>query len=288
MIMIRLRHILHPVRSAKSLYHRASTAMYRRLAEHQFRNIRRGQRDRCWCGGELLPFKWHPGYGVCANCGCYVNRRPPIDLKGLYSSRLYWHIMQKYYGYPPIESRAELYKRDGRLDYWLHLVQRYGPPQGTVIEVGCAPGILLAELQAKGYQCIGVEPDEKTANWVRQNMKINVRAGLFPGIELPNCDLFLAFDVIEHSPYPDKFMREVGRLLNPGGIAIIQTPVERYGYNPPFGEKFKSAFKEFEHLFLFTNKAMEMLAERSGLEIVTLNERLWLHHEICVFRKPRS
>lgn len=285
--MLRLRHILHPIRSAKSLYRRASAHAHRRLAERQFRNIRRGQRDHCWCGGDLLPFKWHPSYGVCAKCGCYVNRYPPINLQELYSSHLYWHIMQKYYGYPPIESRAELYKRDGRLAYWLQLIRRYGALQGRVIEVGCAPGILLAELQAQGYKCIGVEPDEKTADWVQQNSKVNVRAGLFPGIDLPNCDLFLAFDVIEHSPYPDRFMREVARLLNPGGIAIIQTPVERYGYDPPFGEKFKSAFKEFEHLFLFTNKAMGMLAERSGLEVVILNDRLWLHHEICVFRKLR-
>jgi hypothetical protein len=83
-------------------------------------------------------------------------------------------------------------------------------------------------------------------------------------------------------------MQEVARLLNPSGIAIIQTPIERYGYNPPFGEAFTSAFKEFEHLFLFTKKAMEMLAERSGLEIIPADERLWLHHEICIFRKPRS
>jgi 2-polyprenyl-3-methyl-5-hydroxy-6-metoxy-1,4-benzoquinol methylase len=208
-----------------------------------------------------------------------------MDLQQLYSSRLYWHIVQNCHGYPPIEQRADLYKRDGRLDYWLELIQRYGPPQGTVIEVGCAPGILLAELQAKGYKCIGVEPDEETANWIRQNMRVNVRAGLFPGVELPNCELFLAFDVIEHSPNPDQFMQEVARLLNPGGIAIIQTPIERYGYDPPFGEAFRSAFKEYEHLFLFANKAIEMLAERSGLEIIAADERLWLHHEVCVFRR---
>lgn len=286
--MIRSRHILHPVRSARSFYRKAQRYAYKCLAERQFRNIRRGQRDRCWCGGNLLPFKWHSSYGVCANCACYVNRRPPINLQELYSSRLYWHIMQKYYGYPAIESRGELYKRDGRLDYWLQLVRRYGPSQGRVIEIGCPPGILLLELQALGYDCIGVEPDAKTVDWIQQNMKVNVRAGFFPGVELPNCELFLAFDVIEHSPNPDQFMREVARLLNPGGIAIIQTPVNRYSYDPPFVEKFKSAFKEFEHLFLFTNKSMEMLAELSDLEVVTLDVRLWLHHEICVFRKPQS
>jgi len=52
-------------------------------------------------------------------------------------------------------------------------------------------------------------------------------------------------------------------------------------------ERFESTFKGFEHLFLFTNKAMEMLAEYSSLEVISLDERLWLHHKICIFRKPR-
>jgi len=266
--------------------------MIRRLLERYFAErqicskIRRGHVTHCWCGGELLPFKWHPSYGVCAECGCYVNRHPPLNLKELYSFDFYWHIVQKFHGNLPIEQRAKAYKADGRVDYWLKLIQYYGPPHGTVIEVGCAPGILLSELQAKGYECIGVEPDRKTAEWIQQNMKVKVRSGFFPDIDLPNCDLFLAFDVLEHSPNPDRFMQKIAQLLNPGGIAIIQTPIERYGYEPPFGEAFKSAFKEFEHLFLFTNKAMEMLADLSGLEIIEANERLCCHHEICIFRKP--
>lgn len=285
--MIQLNHLLHPVRSAKSACRLITAMANRRALERQLRAIPRGQREQCWCKGDLLPFRWHPGYGLCAKCGCYVNRYPPSDFQKLYSSELYWHVAQRYYGYLPIESRADLYRRDGRLAYWLRLIERYSPSRGTVSEVGCAPGILMAELQSQGYECFGVEPDEKTADWIRRHMRVNVRAGLFPGVQLPNCDLFLAFDVIEHAPFPDQFMQEVARLLNPGGVAIIQTPVERYGYEPPFGKAFESAFKDFEHLFLFSNKAIEELARLSGLEITSLDERLWLHHEICVFKKPQ-
>jgi len=261
--------------------------VYRRVANRHLRNIALGDRERCWCGGGLLPFKWHASYGVCADCGCYVNRRPPVDLKQVYSSA-YWHIVQKSLGFPAIETRGDLYRKDGRLAYWLGLVKRYAPPQGTVIEVGCAPGILLAELQAKGYQCVGAEADEDNAEWIRRNMKVDVRAGLFPGLDLPHCDLFLGFDVLEHSPNPDLFLDEVHRLLTPGGVAVLQTPIERYGYEPPFGEAFQISFSPYEHLFLFSTRAIEMLAKHSGLDIVNLDERLWIAGEICVLRKPRS
>jgi len=174
--MIRLRHILHPIASAKSLYHRVSSFVYKRLAERQFRHIRRGQRDQCWCGGELLPFKWHRSYGVCAKCGCYVNCRPPLpeDLKLLYSFDLYWHDRQRLKGHPNIEARSMYDRSDGRVGYWLGLIEQYGPSYGTVIEVGCAHGVLIAELKVRGYECIGVEPDMRTAEWVKKNIDLNV------------------------------------------------------------------------------------------------------------------
>lgn len=262
--------------------------MYRRLVERQFRNIQRGQRDRCWCGGELLPFKWHSSYGVCAECGGYVNRRPPLlrEVKRLYNFDLYWHTRQQLKGNPAIEHRPVNDRSDGRVDYWLGLIERYGPSTGRVVEVGCAHGVLIAELKARGYKCIGVEPDEQTAEWTRQNMGLDVRSGFFPEVDLPKCDLFLAFDVIEHSPEPEAFMKGAAQLLNPGGVAIIQTPIDRYDYQPPFGDRFEAAFDDIEHLFLFTDKAMRELAQRSGLQIASMTERLWLHHEVCVFRKP--
>lgn len=284
--MIRLRHILHPIRSAKSLYRKVSLSVYRRLAERQFRNIRRGQRDRCWCSGKLLPFKWHPSYGVCAECGCYVNRCPPLpeELNRLYSFDLYWHARQKLKGHPTIEGRSVNDRSDGRVDYWLGLIQHYGVSAKRVVEVGCAHGVLLSELKARGYECIGVEPDERTAEWTRQNMGLEVKAGFFPGVDLPDCDLFLAFDVIEHSPDPEAFIKDAVQLLNPGGVAIIQTPIDRYDYVPPFREMFDKVFDDLEHLFIFTGEGIHRLSETAGL-ITVAEERWYLAHEIVVLRK---
>jgi SAM-dependent methyltransferase len=283
-----VRHILHPIQFAKSLYRIVRSLIYSHLAERHFATIRRGRRDRCWCGGELLPFKWHQSFGVCAKCGSYVNRRPPLqdELKKVYTIDLYWHIQQKAKGHPPLETRAALYRSDGRLGYWLRLIERYGPAHGRVIEVGCAPGVLLAELQKLGYECIGIEVDGKVAAWIRQFMRVDVREGLFPGVQVPACNLFLAFDVLEHGLSPNEFMREVSRLLKPGGIAIVQTAIDRYEYVPPFGERF-DMFDDIEHMFLFTDKAIQELARRADLEVLNLEERLWLAGEICIFRKPK-
>jgi SAM-dependent methyltransferase len=248
--------------------------------------ITRGQRDHCWCGGDLIAFEWHPSYGVCAKCGTYVNKVPPVqkDLERLYSLNNYWHTRQRLKSFPTIENRAALYRSDGRLKQWLDLIEKYGPISGEVIEIGCAPGVLLEELSKRGYGCTGVEISNDVAAWMRRESGIDIRAGFFPGVELPSCNLFLAFDVLEHSPCPIEFLRSAAQHLLPNGVAIIQTAIDRYDYQPPFGPRF-DMFDDLEHLFLFTDKAMRALAIDAGLEIVSLNEGLWLGGEACVFRK---
>jgi 2-polyprenyl-3-methyl-5-hydroxy-6-metoxy-1,4-benzoquinol methylase len=154
-----------------------------------------------------------------------------------------------------------------------------------VVEIGCSPGVLLAELATRGYKCVGVEPDEQTAAWVREKTGVDVRAGLFPAVDLPKCDVCLALDVLEHVLEPEAFMKGVQSLLNPGGIAIIQTPIDRYHKQPPFKNRF-SVFDDIEHLFIYTDKSMQELARRAGLEVVNMNEHFRMIHEVCVLRKP--
>ena len=173
---------------------------------------------------------WHRSYGVCERCGCYVNRVPPKadEFSTIYSIDCYWGAVARMRGWPALGERGDLYRRDGRLAHWLALVEKYAPAPGTVVEIGCAPGVLLAELNARGYRCVGVEPEHRVAEWLR-SQGLDVRTGMFPdrGLALPPCDLVLAFDVLEHVPAPDAFLAETARRLRPGGIAIIQTPIDR-------------------------------------------------------------
>ena len=287
--MIRLRHFLHPVRSARSLYRRSCASFLKWTADRRYGEIPRGRRDTCWCGGRLTDLAAHPSYGVCSDCSCYVNRVPPLPeaLREVYSLDNYWRVRQKMKGYPTIERRAELYRSDGRLQYWLSLVERYGAANGTVVEVGCSPGVLLSELKRQGYDCIGVEADEAVAEWITEHISVPVRAGLFPGVDLPRCDMFLAFDVAEHAHDPLAFWSEISRLLRPGGVAILQTPVERRDYQNPFKER-QDFFDDMEHLFLYTETSVERLTASAGLRLDSLQDAMGTLGQICVCSKSPS
>jgi SAM-dependent methyltransferase len=253
------------------------------------RDVKRTSVQECWCGGELDTFQYHSSYGVCTNCGTYVNKRPPAvdDLEKIYTLDRYWRVRQKSKNIPEIDQRSKLYRESGRIDKWMDLIKHYGPPSGKAIEIGCAPGVLLEDLTQLGYDCTGVEISQDVTLWLTENTNLDIRAGFFLGVDLPHCDMFLSFDVLEHSPDPYAFMAEAYRLLKPGGIAIIQTAIERYDYTPPFGRRF-DLFDDLEHLFLFTHASSVDLFKSVGFDIINDQAGIGLGGEICILKRPTS
>jgi SAM-dependent methyltransferase len=292
--MIKIRHVLHPLNSARSLYQLGKrayksreTAYYKRVCERANSKIKRGEVSQCWCGGALRPLASSVEYAACEVCGCYVNIRPPLPegLKEFYSLKGYWRMCQKAYATVPIEERGELYRSDGRLDYWLSLVQRYAPGPCSAVEIGCAPGVLLSELAARGYDCTGVEPHGSTAEWIRRTAKIKVLEGMFPGVVLPRCSLLLSFDVAEHTPTPMAFWSGISDSLNSGGVAIIQTPIECVDYENPFKDR-PDFFDSIQHLYLYTDRSIGKLTSLANLELLSLEDALGTLGQVCVLRKP--
>jgi len=287
--MIRMRHVLHPIRTANNLKRKLKDSIYKGLVERANSKLPRNRVDKCWCGGQLRPIQSSVHYGACLECGCYVNIHPPVpeSLREFYALDGYWRLRQKAEGIPPIEERGDYYRKDGRLAYWLELVQRYSPKPCDVVEVGCAPGVLLAELSQKGYRCSGVEPRSSTAEWIRRTSHVNVIEGIFPEIQIPKCDLFVSFDVAEHTPTPVAFWLGISDVLNPGGIAIIQTPIERSDYADPFKDR-RDFLDGVQHLYLYTDKSVQKLTVLAGLELLSLDDAIGSLGQICVMRKPST
>ncbi|HZY81092.1 MAG TPA: class I SAM-dependent methyltransferase [Cyclobacteriaceae bacterium] len=100
--------------------------------------------------------------------------------------------------------------------------------QGDVLEVGCGEGrgIDLVLPRAKSYSAI-----DKIAN-VIDELKIKYPTGKFHSGNIPPLSPFasdtfnvvITFQVLEHIEDDVKFLKEIHRVLKPGGLAIITTP----------------------------------------------------------------
>jgi 2-polyprenyl-3-methyl-5-hydroxy-6-metoxy-1,4-benzoquinol methylase len=147
--------------------------------------------------------------------------------------------------------------------------------------------VLLRELGRRGYKCIGVEVDKKTARWTAEKTGLDIRCGVFPDMDLPSGDVFLCFDVLEHSLDPVKFLRRAAQILLAGRVAIIQSPIEYEKRSPLFAEMCAKTFDDSQHVFIFSRKGRHLLAAMTGFEV--LAEDSWrVGHEIAVLREVNT
>lgn len=251
-------------------------------------DISRISREKCWCGSNLSRYSRQKNYALCKSCGTFVLTHVPDPrlYKEMYSLDNYWRFRQKEIkGHPTIEERTLNDLNDGRVNFWLDIVRQYTKKPGVAIEVGCGHGVLLNQLNSEGWKTIGVEIDEGTAHWVRKETALDIRVGIFPDIQLPPCDLFLAMDVIEHIYEPLSFAVKIKELLTLGGIAIIQTPLYDGIQDPPFAHRFYDVFDDIEHLFIFNRHSIDQLFEKAGLTVLS-NQLAWQAcHEILIVSK---
>jgi len=104
------------------------------------------------------------------------------------------------------------------------------PTGKTALEVGCGGGILTEEIAAMGFITTGIDPAEESlqaaANHARETgLRISYEPGTGESIPYPDASFDVVFccDVLEHVRDLPKVIREISRVLKPGGVFIYDT-----------------------------------------------------------------
>jgi len=148
----------------------------------------------------------------------------------------------------------------------------------TIIDVGCGDGYLVYLAHAKSGTALlhGLEYDEIGLRYAKQKLgEKKIAADLIQGdiFQMPYesniFDVVLNADVIEHLDNPEDAVREMHRIMRPGGLLLLSTPQRRANEG-----KWDAL-----HVHEFSTRELKDLCEKyfKDVRITACWPRLWIN-----------
>jgi 2-polyprenyl-3-methyl-5-hydroxy-6-metoxy-1,4-benzoquinol methylase len=140
-------------------------------------------------------------------------------------------------------------------------------PGKRILDVGCGNGAFLSKMQAAGMDAYGVEFSPDGAKEA-QRRGLKVKQGTLEQQKYPSrhFDVITLNHVFEHVPDPVGTLRELKRILKPGGRIIMAVPNNRSLAYMMFG-RFWASLDTPRHLSVHTPKSMRIAAKKAGLRL---------------------
>ncbi|MCM0604708.1 MAG: class I SAM-dependent methyltransferase [Xanthomonadaceae bacterium] len=144
---------------------------------------------------------------------------------------------------------------------------------GRALELGCYHGFYsLGIKDSSRWEVEGVEISKKLGTFVNEKLKIKCHIGTLEGLRLPDnsYDFIICHDLIEHINRPDVFIKEIFRILKPGGRIQIITP-NAYQDLAPSRRLFDQGHTPhmlLNHIFYFTPDSLKTALEINGFKVV--------------------
>jgi ubiquinone/menaquinone biosynthesis C-methylase UbiE len=114
-----------------------------------------------------------------------------------------------------------------RRRFALDMLETRISPGSNVLDIGCGTGHLAGELMQRGYAACGVDLSEAMVAYAREHYDPDrFRVGDIEQIPFPDntFDAVMCLGVMEYLEKDEHALREMWRVLKPGGHAVITTP----------------------------------------------------------------
>lgn len=217
-------------------------------------------------------------YAECARCGTFfVDPMPAMDTDDSHNTAAYYGGDQR-----SDEDAFEALALDAGARRAAR-IERALAGKGRLLDVGCGTGFQLAAAAARGWEVEGIEVSATAAAYARDRHGVTVHTGTLASVALPNAsfDAAVLSHVVEHVPDPIGLLRDVARILRPGGVALIAVPNARgliyTAYNivhrmrGTYGRTaFSCSLFPPSHLTAYTPSSLPALIDRAGLTLQTL------------------
>jgi SAM-dependent methyltransferase len=184
---------------------------------------------------------------------------PPVDAMATYANEEYAAGLYRDYA-----EAADL--KHATFELRLQLMRDLGISRGRLLDVGCACGFFLETALAHGFDAIGIEFSSEAIALARKDLRPRIIQGDVNTLALHDgrdFDVIVAFDIIEHTQDPRKFLKDLHNLLRPGGWLVLSTPDTGHFLRYIMASRWPM-LQPLQHTFLFSKRAMRSVLDASG------------------------
>ena len=155
-----------------------------------------------------------------------------------------------------------------------------GVAPGRLLELGCASGAVLEAARERGWSVQGVEFSLEAAAEARGH-GLAVFVGGIAEAQLPDDSFDVAFagDVLEHVPDPGAVLRELARVIAPGGALVLRGPMATHSWARGLALAAMGALGRTwwldeppYHLWEFTPGPLRALVAQAGLTVESFTQ----------------
>jgi len=223
----------------------------------------------CSCGAPenlLKPYftKGETDFRLCKICGCVFRERfpNPSELDEIYRQA---YAEENISGSNTNQESGDYAAQS----YAQHLMGKVIKSGDRYLDFGAGTGALLAELKKLGLGGDGVEYSASARDYCLTNRAIALKADL-SDVPADFYQVISMIEVIEHLTDLNGTLKEIFRVLAPGGRLFITTP-SRTGFRSRIEKGYwREAQKKF-HLFLFDMNSLAFHLKRTGFVDVRRN-----------------
>ncbi|MCX7826966.1 MAG: class I SAM-dependent methyltransferase [Verrucomicrobiae bacterium] len=203
----------------------------------------------------------------CPGCGVLASVEEPQDLRAHYSETFYTEEEGERFRFG-LESVIKCFRRAR-----FRRLMRWGPYR-RVLDVGTDRGWFLKFFQDAGAEVFGTQMSAPAARAASRRLGREIFLGDLPDARFPaaSMDLVCLYNVLEHVREPRVYLREINRVLRPGGVLVIEAPNARCVTARLFGRHWLG-WDIPNHLHHFNPASLRALLERHGFTV--LKESHW-------------
>jgi len=150
----------------------------------------------------------------------------------------------------------------------LKTAMKFVPSKGAFMEVGCGNGFMLESAKSHGFkQVFGVEPSIDAISHADKSVKKHIvndilKTDTFPGSKF---DLVCAFQVFDHIPDPNSFLKICHKILKDKGVLLLMNHDVSSLSAKALGER--SPIFDIEHTYLYDQSTISQILTQNHFRV---------------------